>query len=334
MTQQLDEVLAAAQSGEVAQVDEQHVLAAEARQRDVAPLRVAQREVRQRIAGLHVRSVAGHAAKVRKCHDLAPRSGPRGRLPGEIVREETEEPPRTRPRGVADVHVWTLTTDEAVSLASVCSRDEHARAERFLRDEDRRSFLAAHGLVRRALSHLAREVAPAAWRFTATEKGRPEVEDGGGLRFNLAHASAWVACVVTRELDCGIDVEAIDRPTDHELLARRTLTRDERRELQAAPEGERPRRFIERWTLKEALAKALGVGLSLAFDETGFTGLPNAITVARADAGDWRLEQWSPDARHVAALAVRHRGAPLAIIHHTQAPGRVAAPPRRPAAPP
>lgn len=224
------------------------------------------------------------------------------------------------------VHVWTLPAEDAFALRGACSADEQARAARFVRGRDARPFLAAHGLVRHALSHVEPAVAPPAWRFVAGERGRPEVADGGEPRFNLSHTARWVACVVTRELDCGVDVEATDRPTDHELLAGRTLTPAERRELEAAPESERPRRFIERWTLKEALAKALGLGLSLPFDENGFSGLPGAIAVARPDARDWHFEQWAPDPLHVAALAVRHRGAPVSVIHPRRAPGPAAAP--------
>ena len=70
-------------------------------------------------------------------------------------------------------------------------------------------------------------------------------------------------------------------------------------------------RFIERWTLKEALAKAMGLGLRLPFDKVGFAIQPTGIRLVTYEVvfpiphEQWHFEQWAADERHLVALAVR-----------------------------
>lgn len=231
--------------------------------------------------------------------------------------------------GVHEAHVWAAATARLESaghldsFAAVCSAEEEERRAEFVFARDRRAFVAAHGLLRLALSWCRPIVHPAAWSFRLGQYGRPEVagpEKGLGLRFNLSHSAEWVACVVTRGLDCGIDVENVHRPNDQQALAARTLTPDEARELALAALEERPRRFIERWTLKEAFAKAIGLGLHLHFEHVGFVVGASGIRLVGAATtrvgADWLFEQWAPDDRHVAALAVRQRDAPVRVVRH------------------
>jgi 4'-phosphopantetheinyl transferase len=256
-----------------------------------------------------------------------------------LIHDDTVRRRRKSPSGQTarvasgEAHVWTVATaplaasGELARFTSVCSREEASRHGRFVFERDRRAFAAAHGLVRFALSWCMPEVPPAVWSFRTAQYGRPELASpdlGCDLRFNLSHTTAWVGCIVTRDLDCGIDIEAVGRTGGHELLIDRTLSHYERRELDAAPPALRSVRFIERWTLKEALAKAVGLGLALRFDEVGFAGLPTDIRLAHRPGsallrGRWHFEHWAPDSEHRAAIAVRARGERLRVIHHRDA---------------
>lgn len=68
-----------------------------------------------------------------------------------------------------------LTPDDMARLAALLDGTETARAAR-LRDADARAdFVAAHGLLRLALSRHRPSVAPAAWRFEAGPFGKPGI---------------------------------------------------------------------------------------------------------------------------------------------------------------
>src|SRR5688572_22249625 len=112
---------------------------------------------------------------------------------------------------VADVWILeqqTLTAADVARCNAVISPAEQDRMQRFRFEQDRDSFRAAHALARFALSSWESAVSPHAWVFEETSHGRPEIAARRGfpqLRFNISHTRHLVACIVTRELDCGVD---------------------------------------------------------------------------------------------------------------------------------
>lgn len=192
--------------------------------------------------------------------------------------------------------------------------DERQRWQGFRFARHRTLFLCAHALLRRTLSRCA-PVEPAAWRFVRQPHGRPVVAGpaaGRHLSFSLSHTEGLAACLVTLHPCAGVDVEAVGSAhlaTAVDGLAATVLTDAERAELAAAPSAERPERFYRHWTLKEAYAKARGLGLQLDLQTVSF-GLGSAGHIAaRLPAGDdsdaWTFLQRSVVPGHVLAAAVR-----------------------------
>ena len=140
------------------------------------------------------------------------------------------------------------------------------------RDENRRERLAAYALVRLTLSSFY-NARPSDWRFRRDPLGRPEVEDpaaGRSLRFSLSHTADLVVCGVTWDVPVGVDAESIDQVEDRLEIAARYFAPEEAAALEKLTEEVRSVRFIEYWTLKEAYAKAKGLGLSLPLDSAVF----------------------------------------------------------------
>ncbi|MQA79000.1 MAG: 4'-phosphopantetheinyl transferase superfamily protein [Streptosporangiales bacterium] len=232
------------------------------------------------------------------------------------------------------VDVWVLGVDalarDGVLAAydGLLSPDERARRDGFRHDTDRRAYVAAHGLVRTALSRRSPATAPADWLFRTTSHGRPDVDGDGPaarLRFNVAHTRAAVACVVADTVDCGVDVEDVTRPADVDLLARGTLTPDERRAVTTAPAHETNVEFFRHWTLKEAYAKARGLGMSVPFDRCGFALDGDAIRLVPHpslddDVAAWRFEQWRQGTVVVAVAVRAEDGDPHEIVLHGEPP--------------
>jgi len=231
-----------------------------------------------------------------------------------------------------DVHVWTSRTEPAQlgpnlpRYISVLSGSERERMQRFFFDRDRWAFAVAHGLVRFALSWCSPGVDPTDWTFRPESHGRPEIDwpmAARAVRFNISHSDGLIGCVVTRNADCGIDVERLNRRLNFELLARNVLTRSERDVVESMPTGQRVEQFIRLWTLKEAYAKARGLGLSLNFNSVSFHfGRDQAISIEVDHAGqdsplDWMFQQWAPADTHIAALAIRcPPSVPAIVTHH------------------
>src|SRR5262245_51126568 len=217
----------------------------------------------------------------------------------------------------AEAHVWLAKPEEIREKLphrlEVLSAEERARMASFRFESDRLAYAAAHILLRAALNWCAPDVPPAKWELTNRQLERPEVVAPvlfPKLRSNISPTRSLVGCVVTREIDCGIDVEEQRHMADMAELAPRVLSPAETSDLMALPESLRPHRFFRYWTLKEAYVKARGLGLSLPLDAVSFDLNAGAITItidpSLNDHGrDWRLEQWWPTAQHVVAVAIR-----------------------------
>jgi 4'-phosphopantetheinyl transferase len=216
-----------------------------------------------------------------------------------------------------DVVVTYALTDalDAAAVAAALeplSPDERARHERFRFDRDRRDFAAAHALLRGALSAQVPRP-PREWTFIAGPRGKPALDaesaDRTHLSFNLAHTPGLVACVVARDADVGVDVEAVDRRADALRLAHRYFSRVEIEQLERWPDAERQTHFIEVWTLKEAYVKAIGEGLACRLDEFSFVfDGPRSLQFASTrdvPRHAWRFALFAPSRRHRLAVAVR-----------------------------
>ncbi|GAC1615901.1 MAG: 4'-phosphopantetheinyl transferase superfamily protein [Bradyrhizobium sp.] len=162
---------------------------------------------------------------------------------------------------IGTVHMWHARPDE-LGGAVAAPDDEMVRAERFLRDDDRRRFLAARALTRGVLGGYL-GCPPTEISLAVTAFGKPYLCRGGGpdLRFNLSHSGGVVALAVGIGAEVGIDVEA-EPPGNTDELVSVGLSEPERRAYEELPPALRSAAFLRCWTRKEALLKASGTGLS------------------------------------------------------------------------
>ncbi len=176
---------------------------------------------------------------------------------------------------------------------------ERARAARFAFHEDRQAYVAAHALLRAALSQQAGGP-PRDWRFAATELGKPYLIDPPrDLRFSMTHTRGMVAVAVTEGVEIGVDVEPANRRAESMKLADRFFAPKEAAMLRALEGDARREAFFAIWTLKEAVVKATGEGLSRGLDSFTIFLDPPRIEM-RDDPGAWRLEHWRRGDYHVA----------------------------------
>ncbi len=217
------------------------------------------------------------------------------------------------------VHLWhvdptSLDDAETAGLAgTLLAPEERDRAQRYRSEDDRCRCVVTRALVRLALSSYA-DVDPQDWAFEDNEHGRPMVTGPAartGLHFSVSHTHDYVALLVGDREEIGVDVETLARQVEPLALARRYFAPSETELLEALPEADRHRLFLQMWTLKEAYGKALSRGLTVALDglvvnpasEGRFVFSFNPSSVDSADA--WQLRSWQPGGQHLLATAVR-----------------------------
>lgn len=120
---------------------------------------------------------------------------------------------------------------------------------------DRRLHHAAHALKRLVIGASLRQ-SPQHLAFITEANGKPRLVDQA-LHFNLSHSGQWVAVVLRRDAEVGIDVEC-GRHTQLNLPWPAVAHPDD----QAIADNDS---FLTAWTVKEAVAKCCGEGLMLDF---------------------------------------------------------------------
>ena len=143
------------------------------------------------------------------------------------------------------------------------------------------------------LHHAVRQIAGGERFRVAFPEGRPMLElPGSAAAASISHSGNLVLCALGRVARIGVDVEQIRPRRDWDGLSRRVLHPIEVRRLAALTEAERWRRFYLAWTRKEALAKALGVGLKLPFARILLSSdgkLEEAREIPGLDPAQWRI---------------------------------------------
>jgi 4'-phosphopantetheinyl transferase len=154
---------------------------------------------------------------------------------------------------------------------------------------------------------------PASVTLTRTPTGKPELEQSR-LCVSLTHSSEVALVAVALDSEVGVDVELLREGTETWSLVSHALTVGEQTRLQALPVSLRGEAFLSTWARKEALLKAVGVGLAvdprlIELDGSRVVTVPPEL----GEAGDWTLIDL-PVPGHTSALALRGRLARL-LLH-------------------
>ncbi|MFG3282591.1 4'-phosphopantetheinyl transferase family protein [Streptomyces sp. NPDC048111] len=172
----------------------------------------------------------------------------------------------------ADAHAWWWRTgDDPVPAADLdlLSKDERDRAARFVHQGTAVGFVSGRAASRRILSGLL-DMAPeeiGLGRRPCPGCGDPlhgppaVLHPETPLWISISHTGSCGMLAVAR-VPVGVDVEVVrDFPVAE--LAPSTLTVSERAIVLGPDEGEaRTRAFLRCWTRKEAVLKAVGVGIT------------------------------------------------------------------------
>ncbi|MGW7413493.1 4'-phosphopantetheinyl transferase family protein [Streptomyces sp. NPDC054863] len=285
------------------------------------------------------------------------RPGPMTGLPGP---EFTESAPGGAGPGPDTVKLWFCPNDELDEATGSrlaghwLDEHEHETARRFLFARDRRQYLVAHCLVRRVLA-LETGIPEAEATIRRTSRGRPYLRglradetfrtdrarpagppaDVHELDFNLSHSRGYNVVASARGHRVGVDVECLDRSAARGFgPIVESFAPEERAYLATIEAGSvRDRATLRLWTLKEAYAKARGLGLGLPFDSFAFElDEEQGVLGFRPPADDtvdrWTFAEFRPRPKVLVSLAVDRSGdtVPRRLLLHDGFPWSRASP--------
>jgi 4'-phosphopantetheinyl transferase len=135
---------------------------------------------------------------------------------------------------------------------------ERGRHDSLQLERDRRRFRIAHARCREILGAVCGKP-PAILEIRRHPQGKPWID--GEVSFSLSHSEELALCGLVRGRILGVDVEAMRPLPDVMSLAGRVLSKIEHQLVIRAPVTQRAGAFLRLWTRKEAVLKAIGVGL-------------------------------------------------------------------------
>jgi 4'-phosphopantetheinyl transferase len=222
------------------------------------------------------------------------------------------EPPVLTPGAV---HVWRLKLDltatQIARLRRVLTDDERVRADRFHAERHRHRFIACRAQVRQLLAGYLKE-RPEKIDFRLGSQGKPALGapwSSSGIHFNVSNSHDMALCAIALQCELGVDIEHVREGRDHEGLAARFFAPQEIDALRALSADRRTAAFFNCWTRKEAVLKAVGIGIAFPLDRLVVTLAPSdparvvAFDGTPAAAADWWLEHLEPAPGYVGALA-------------------------------
>jgi 4'-phosphopantetheinyl transferase len=213
-----------------------------------------------------------------------------------------------------EAHVWAVPLDGSHSvkeLAATLSVEEQQRAERFRLDQPRLQFMAGRVALRTILGRYL-GVSGADIELVDDAHGKPRLATGAPAQvfFNVAHSARLALVGATIGCEVGIDVERRREVSHWQEIADRYFHDAEVRAILASPPSDRAAAFLQCWTAKEAVLKALGVGLrgSLAAFHVPVTAHDGQWIEAMDQQVGWPTRVWlrslSADADYLAAIAI------------------------------
>ena len=213
----------------------------------------------------------------------------------------------------AGIEVYRIDFDFDADAAMFAARQlltssERARADRFTRTADRVRFTQARAALRRLLAARV-GCEPAEVPLATGPHGKPHLAwaGGSGPPFNLSHSGSHALIALGDERtvsEVGIDIEACGSDVDIEGIATLAFTACERDEVRTAPDPLQA--FYSRWTGKEAVLKAIGLGVAEQLQSIGLhPGAHGRFTLASSVPGWTHFQAVALDAPtgYAAALA-------------------------------
>jgi 4'-phosphopantetheinyl transferase len=163
--------------------------------------------------------------------------------------------------GQALVVVVELDAAADSADSAILDEDERRRAARLPADQRRQRWITAHVVMRQVLGRiLGREAA--SLRFVIGSNGRPRLTDDDGCDVNLSHSGPLALIALARDRQVGVDIEHVRPCRDPLAVAERFFTGEEHAVLQTLPADQVLHAFLRVWTAKEAVVKALGLGMA------------------------------------------------------------------------
>ncbi|OGT59031.1 MAG: hypothetical protein A3F43_06710 [Gammaproteobacteria bacterium RIFCSPHIGHO2_12_FULL_42_10] len=206
-----------------------------------------------------------------------------------------------------EAHVWSIQfshfKNHSENLYALLSTDERLRADKLCIALSKERYIISRGVLRLLLAQYS-DQSPQVIQFSYTEHKKPYLTQDDTrtpIQFNLAHSDD-IAIFSISTLAVGVDIEKIIK-RDPLAIAKRYFSTQECATLAALTAQERHVAFYRIWSRKEAILKAMGVGLLTIPLEQVIVSANDMIETITLNNQRWSLRSLDIHADYASALA-------------------------------
>lgn len=214
----------------------------------------------------------------------------------------------------SEVHVWIAHLDSLFykyeQYKQLLSEEEKKQESRFAFDHLRKRFAIRRAVLKEILR---KYISYSPLLFSHTSYGKPFlVENSAQIEFNMSHSNEIAIYAITKNVPIGVDVEYLQKRNFDESLLDLVLSKKEKALFDQLDASSKILQFFTSWTRKEALVKAIGLGLNIPLPDIEIIE-ENASLQIRWKGPQWiERYQWQlvpiPDLQgYVGALAVTNK---------------------------
>lgn len=171
------------------------------------------------------------------------------------------------------------------------SKQNKTRASSFSREKDRNLFVTAHYALDRILQDIF-DINP---HILIDMNGKPYIQDHP-IQFNISHTENRVLLGFSHQA-IGIDIEKKIELNDLDLLIEHSMHPDEISILNTYDPSQKMQLFYGLWTKKEAIVKAMGIGLGKELNSFSLKSIH--------EDRSWSAYELTIDGRYSAAVATQ-----------------------------
>jgi len=188
--------------------------------------------------------------------------------------------------------------------------EEKKQAHRFPSEILRDRYIISHGILRVLLGYYL-NLSPLALEFLFNGYGKPFLKDHPNIQFNMSHSHGISCYAFSLFHPIGIDIEWYNESLDVDSLVNLVLAPEEQEFFSKLnDEQKKMSTFYEIWTRKEALIKAVGIGLSYPIQTIDVIHRPPNggvyLTDGEGNKKEWYLYSVKCKSDYYCALATDH----------------------------
>jgi 4'-phosphopantetheinyl transferase len=191
------------------------------------------------------------------------------------------------------IHIWRVKsniTEDSLpyNALKILSHTEALKADDFKCKINRSNFLVSRIALRKIIS-LYTKIQPYQVNYIYNSFGKPLINlPCDNLHFNLSHTTDNIVIALSKS-PIGIDLEFINPKLNLSELAEYVFCKNENDKFQTLSTLKKRIYFYNIWTRKEALLKAIGIGMTVNFNQIDICNIKDDYIYSQ-----WNIEPIKP----------------------------------------